>query len=1045
MNNNNRVTGARSLSFQFSSGGSDLNTKVSSVSNQYSTEAKIDRVKEDIIVGSPEKRQPSMEPVQGSYAGPEIHIEWETCSDENSSLYKTRVEYFLKNWPFAEDKKEISDQKYEMFIDLFVYDLALRFEIIGDQVEKIIDQLADMKIISSTAAFMLKEANLIIKGYRTYCLNFNASGEKSTLSKLLDKVSTLILEPLNRLVIPLIVAEGMPIDLLFKNFDFLQLSQKAMNQRGYTLEKPRTPFFDFAIEVYRDFRGIQPPKYLALKKNQIESEEHFQAIIQIHNPQQTEERQDETQILETRRVVSLDEIKKDFFLTLGLRATTEDFHRLRNVSQIAIISEHWNRYLRSEIVEALLDNDTNLLAAGPGTQKLLLEKNGFWFNTRTIHPMMEYAISCFFLKLAGYHLSPFYQLACFKLHGECYTPVLIAKSFEGKSLKEVLETANPSELIDWRSWTWLLIGTLLTRPGSGTLSNYRVDQKGKVYSIHNEISFVEPLIRKNGKIQFCSALFCLFKDKVLDLNVLNEFCTLDSLSFLSNWVEELIKQEAVYEKLFEKIDTADLFYHEQHKGFLPFLQIRQGTLATLQAQFVYLQYKISEAIKKKQNLTGLDLLSFILNLDKEELLLIPGDEVARCYAANDKESSDKHLRRITGSSEEKFPTLDERDVLCFGKSRTYHECVTKKVFSLTDARKELLVLSDAQNELFMRADFDKILMEHQGDIKREIAILRSMISLPLLTNRKIRYLSLRNCNVLNANWLLKVVDFQLETLHLKCCPSLTSKDIELLAQFSHLQSLIIDDCQGLTSISQGKLLSSAPLHFEKLNQLHLRRCKHLEKILIRAPMLISFEESDHPKLNKIAITSIAFMPPYGSRISHHLDLETLERGSLADPEFSQVLMSGMRGNPQIAAIIQKKDHYQDFILNFVKQDGMNLRFVDQAMQDNHEIVLDAVTQQPLAIQFASPRLKDDVQLVLRAVKRNGLALEYASFRLRSNAHVVLCAVQQNGLSLKYAALKLRGDFTLIVPSAIKQNRDAQKFIAKPEELREEERNKQYVD
>jgi hypothetical protein len=152
--------------------------------------------------------------------------------------------------------------------------------------------------------------------------------------------------------------------------------------------------------------------------------------------------------------------------------------------------------------------------------------------------------------------------------------------------------------------------------------------------------------------------------------------------------------------------------------------------------------------------------------------------------------------------------------------------------------------------------------------------------------------------------------------------------------------------------------------------------------------------------------------------------------------------------------IQKR--YKDdrnFILEFIKKDGLLLRYAMKDIQNDFEIVFMAISQNSRSYEFASERLKntdkiirkaldcprnnvlefsmdflrDNEEIVMKSVMHCGNTLRFASERLKNNFNVVMTAVQQNGFALKYAPRNIRFNFD-ICQAALKQNKNAAKYI-----------------
>ena len=167
------------------------------------------------------------------------------------------------------------------------------------------------------------------------------------------------------------------------------------------------------------------------------------------------------------------------------------------------------RYLKPEIAQEIIAKGGNLKNGYPGSAHTVTGAAGLHFKQKPTHPLMEYAIHNLFFRLAG-ELTPPTELVRFEVDGKKMYPVLISTTASGITLKERLGTPlkleNPQQ---WARWTWMLLCSILTRPGDGRTSNYILDSQDNIFCIDNDISFVDPVVQKVvSQIHFCSALFC---------------------------------------------------------------------------------------------------------------------------------------------------------------------------------------------------------------------------------------------------------------------------------------------------------------------------------------------------------------------------------------------------------------------------------------------------------------------------------------------------------------------------------------------------------
>ena len=157
-------------------------------------------------------------------------------------------------------------------------------------------------------------------------------------------------------------------------------------------------------------------------------------------------------------------------------------------------------------------------------------------------------------------MTPATELVRFEVDGESFFSVLISTSVEGETLKELQVKEFDLGENQWTRWTWMLLACILTRPGDGRLSNYLLNEELNIFCVDNDISFVEPVFTKGSShINFCSALFCFFKERSLDRNVLQQFCLLDADAVLASWIDDVIQKEDDYLKLFSEKERRQLF------------------------------------------------------------------------------------------------------------------------------------------------------------------------------------------------------------------------------------------------------------------------------------------------------------------------------------------------------------------------------------------------------------------------------------------------------------------------------------------------------
>jgi len=126
---------------------------------------------------------------------------------------------------------------------------------------------------------------------------------------------------------------------------------------------------------------------------------------------------------------------------------------------------------------------------------------------------------------------------------------------------------------------------------------------------------------------------------------------------------------------------------------------------------------------------------------------------------------------------------------------------------------------------------------------------------------------------------------------------------------------------------------------------------------------------------------------------------------------------------------------RNFALEFCKENGSALQYVDLTLRGDEEIVHAAVQNRGGALEYADFPVRKKREVILSAVTQNGDALSFAHELLRDDPEVVQAAVASRGTALEYASERLRNDVS-IVTAAVRQSRSAFRFAS--EELRHDE-------
>jgi hypothetical protein len=129
---------------------------------------------------------------------------------------------------------------------------------------------------------------------------------------------------------------------------------------------------------------------------------------------------------------------------------------------------------------------------------------------------------------------------------------------------------------------------------------------------------------------------------------------------------------------------------------------------------------------------------------------------------------------------------------------------------------------------------------------------------------------------------------------------------------------------------------------------------------------------------------------------------------------------------RLGELPKKFRSHTEVVLAAVQQNGMALAFAEGEALRHRGIAVSAVTQTPEALREVSQWLRSDRHIARIAVQQNGLLLQLVRYPARGDRTVALDAVRQNGLALEHAPDSLRAD-PEVIEAAIEQNPAAQAF------------------
>ncbi len=804
---------------------------------------------------------------------------------------KRALKYVKKRWvDFAKISFSSSPNLKKEYVEPLNYlmaDLSLFFGISATNTLDIIDALAYKNVFNPESAILLKEAVSALYLMRLKLHNHYGEQKEEAYSQpqlggyvlsskeqvQLQKIRSLVLDPLYAHLKALFEKTDKAPEITFQEIDLLQIKFKDI------LSSPDLPASKTAVQLLA--------AHLAENKAPFSTQESYYRQLS-QNGKTDHLRQVYLDVLKSHLppadigALALIPNRAGYRLAFADKATQLQTSLFKltldhqpppeNNLTAKITTPSCERYLTPAAVTSLLDRSGNIKRSYSGSVHLVSFFGGLHFKQKPVQPLMEYAIHNLFFRIAG-SLTPSTQLVRFEvtLSGKTTLyPVLISETLSGATLKAIYkETLNLSPK-GWAQWTWLVLCSILTRPGDGLLSNYLVTPHS-AYCIDNDISFVEPVTKEgfSQKINFCSALFCLFPDKPLDRDVLKTFCSLDVDTILNGWIEDVITKETEYLNLFTKEELQRFYDEDPNNRFKATILFREGTLATLNLQFSRLQNSLISLLQKQQSPTPLDLLKQLINLRESPTLENGAGTLV--YKAYDKArtlpSVDDKLKQITARKQERSMTSMQSDVACLGKVPTWQEIEKLALFTPSKAREELMstllkrsadyiTTGNIQGKKILRASFKEMSRNNGPDLERQILVLQALTYLISLDDQKPVSITLQHCATLNSKTLEPFLHDKLEYLDLRYCPQLLDKDIETIqAKCPELKELYLSGCSGLKNISVWGLLTSSSLQFPKLQILECNKCENLQTMQIKGMELKRFEANKNPALKKVDLTT----------------------------------------------------------------------------------------------------------------------------------------------------------------------------------------------
>lgn len=657
-----------------------------------------------------------------------------------------------------------------------------------------------------------------------------------------------------------------------------------------------------------------------------------------------------------------------------LSLTLREFHRDLKTSHIRVISSIGMRYFKPEVVREILEAESCNLK-GLFTEQASISANGLRFIQNPNNPFLDRVIHSFFFHFCEEFL-PASELCFFEVDGEKSYPVLISRDIKDTSIEDFLVKQSLDQK-GWKRWTWLLIGLILVKPSNGIIEKYALDAENRIYCVDNSllVKEFESFIFDGDK--FCSFLFCLFQDRHLDTEVLQEFCKLNSDEILENWINHIIEIESEFSSYPSYSD-------------INFSYFKQGVLASINYQFHFLQNEIAKIIQFNKIFTPLDLLEKMIDF----------------RGGNPDTSIGKSLSNLYRSAAGETIQAKFHSIIAFNQSRSFTSLLKDQAFGLVarlnfeplkylsniDAKQELytVLVREAlplQSETCIDGE-DKIALNFKKVGSNEVQkLLLHFVSFKVSVRlRKPISISLQNCSVLDSALLLSFLHEDLEYLDLRNCHKLHDRDLDLIRKkCPQLKELDISGCLGIYEIRDHY---RNHLSFPHLNFICFDNCKNLVSVKLCSPCLDVILGNGNLKLNWIDILTLR-VPGQQFINCPNLDSKMLET------ELSEVSQ-------------EKKERFckefqaqKEFMIEIARQYHLDFQNVNDAFRGDFEFMLEAIKTNRFALTFASDQLKNNPEFMLSAIKIDSDFFEYASDSLKNDRKFVIQSLKINGTLFKY--------------------------------------------
>jgi ankyrin repeat protein len=523
-------------------------------------------------------------------------------------------------------------------------------------------------------------------------------------------------------------------------------------------------------------------------------------------------------------------------------------------------------------------------------------------------------------RISGYgSMSTLCRLSC--IDSKQSYPVLISQ-YAGETLQVLYRKGtltNEEKKLDRKSFTLKVLETLILMYEDDKLDNLALlftslngETSGRLISFDCDRVLVEPLLIRNGlfttetKVNSKSVVFCMPQMQLpLDTDAVQEFCRLDPIAVLTDWLQELerysrtVYSSSTSNSLFSTDEINNWRKRSQDSCYVPVV-FASGTLRSIYQNWLRLRSILQSNELPANHMVLVRCLEPHFASFYEKTFSLP--------AATDTEKRFKTLptdyviieEKEKKSSPSKAPNhstpiklnhqqsaLSEqlhswKSVAIPGDKQDIKEAIQRnEIYHPSQALQELKDIHRLQKDLdttcldLLRGNKESFQKLKDADHLKELVIKKIRFGtlsdqiqrfiLQELAGGNYRELYLSDCKVLNHRTLAPILEKSSNLRHLEAenCVSLNREALQILAKrCEHLEDLNIAGAVEIRRVINASIgnFTTNPLVFLHLKRLKVKHCPALQVIDINAPQLEDLSLEGSNRLSVLKTQSSRFNP-----------------------------------------------------------------------------------------------------------------------------------------------------------------------------------------